>query len=281
MIIIDTIEKMKNTAELVREEGKRIGFVPTMGYLHEGHLSLMKRAKEENDFVVVSIFVNPTQFGAEEDFETYPRNLQRDRQLAERAGVDVIFHPTSKEMYPKGYKTFVQVERITEKLCGASRPGHFRGVTTVVNKLFQIVKPNKAYFGQKDGQQVVVIEQMVKDLNMDVEIISCPIVREADGLAMSSRNTYLNDAERSAALVLSRSLLMAREMIENGERNAHQIKNLIVSTIEKEPLAAIDYVEVVHGESLEPVDRIKGKLLIALAVKIGKTRLIDNILMKV
>ncbi|MFZ5968057.1 MAG: pantoate--beta-alanine ligase [Bacillota bacterium] len=281
MIIIDTIEKMKSTVDLMRKEGKTIGFVPTMGYLHEGHMSLMQRAKEENDFVVVSIFVNPTQFGVGEDFETYPRNLERDSQLAASQGVDAIFHPTAKEMYPSGYKTYVEVEGITEKLCGSSRPGHFRGVTTVVNKLFQIVRPHRAYFGQKDAQQVAVIQQMVKDLNIDVEVIPCPIVREADGLAMSSRNTYLSDTERAAALVLSRSLFMAREMIEKGERSAANIKSFIVSNIEKELLAVIDYVEVVHGESLETIDKIEGKVLMALAVKIGKTRLIDNIFMEV
>lgn len=281
MKIIRTVEEMREEVSQARREGKKIGFVPTMGYLHEGHLSLIKRAKAENEFVVVSIFVNPTQFGAGEDYETYPRDLERDAKLADSEGADVIFHPSVQEMYPKGYKTFVEVEEITTRLCGASRPGHFRGVTTIVAKLFNIIKPDRAYFGQKDAQQVVVVRQMVKDLNMDVEIIPCPIVREADGLAMSSRNTYLDDEERKAALVLSRSLFKAEEMIRNGERDAKKVKEFIEGLIGSEPKARIDYVEVVDAHTLEEIEKLKGEVLIALAVKIGKTRLIDNIRLEV
>ncbi|KXG76467.1 pantoate--beta-alanine ligase [Thermotalea metallivorans] len=282
MKIIETIAKVREAVSEARRGGKKIGFVPTMGYLHEGHLSLIKRAKEENEFVVVSIFVNPTQFGTGEDYETYPRDLARDSQLAERAGADVIFHPSVQEMYPQGYKTYVEVEGgITSRLCGASRPGHFRGVATVVTKLFHIVKPDRAYFGQKDAQQVAVIQQMVKDLNMDLEIIPCPIVREMDGLAMSSRNTYLNEEERKAALVLSRSLFGAQEMIRKGERDVQKVKEWMIDFIKDEPKASIDYVEIVDAFTLEAIEEIQGDVLIALAVKIGRTRLIDNIRLEV
>lgn len=281
MRIIDNIQEIKEAVDKINKEGKTIGFVPTMGYLHEGHQSLMKKARQENDVVILSIFVNPVQFGVGEDYETYPRNLEKDSQLAESEGVDIIFHPKTLEMYPKGYKSYVEVEEITKGLCGASRPGHFRGVTTVVTKLFNIVKPNRAYFGQKDAQQVAVILQMTKDLNMDVEIVSCPIVRESDGLAMSSRNTYLNSEERKAALVLSRTLFLAKEKIEKGEKDSNIIFDTIRSIIDSEPLAQIDYIEIVNGDSLDKIQIIEGKILIALAVRIGKTRLIDNILMEV
>ena len=281
MIIVETIREIQELINKERQQGKGIGFVPTMGYLHEGHLSLIRRAKAENSFVVVSIFVNPTQFGVGEDYETYPRDLERDAAMAKDAGADVIFHPSVKEMYPTGYKTYVEVVGITEKLCGASRPGHFKGVTTVVSKLFNIVKPDRAYFGQKDAQQVAVIQNMVLDLNMGVQVIPCPIVREEDGLAMSSRNTYLSGEERQAALILSKSLFKAVELIERGERRPEEIKDFISKEIQQQPKVNLDYVEIVHGVSLEGMDTIEGDVLIALAAKVGKTRLIDNIRMGV
>lgn len=281
MIIIETIKELKETINSHRRQGSSIGFVPTMGYLHEGHLSLIRAAKQENQLVVVSIFVNPTQFGVGEDFEAYPRNMERDAALAQSAGADVIFHPTVKEMYPDQYYTYVEVMEITNRLCGLSRPTHFRGVTTVVNKLFNIVQPDKAYFGQKDAQQVAVIEKMVKDLNMNVEVIPCPIVREADGLAMSSRNTYLTPEQRQAALILSKSLFAAQDMIQQGSRNASEIKEFIINSIKSEPLAVIDYVEVIDALTLDSITELKGSILMALAVKVGKTRLIDNIRMEV
>lgn len=281
MLIIETKKELKDLIKDCRKQGKTIGFVPTMGFLHEGHLSLIKTAKKENDFVVVSIFVNPTQFGVGEDFDAYPRNLDRDAELSESAGADVIFHPTVHEMYPDKYSTYVEVEEITNKLCGLSRPTHFKGVTTVVNKLFNIVEADKAYFGQKDAQQVAVIQRMVRDLNMNIEIIPCPIVREIDGLAMSSRNTYLTPEQRKAALILSKSLFAAQDMIMKGSRNASEIKEFIVDMIKSEPLAVIDYVEVVDTLSLDNITLVKDSVLIALAVKIGRTRLIDNILVEV
>ena len=281
MIIIKTIKEIKAIINSSKKQGSRIGFVPTMGFLHEGHLSLIRSAKKENDLVVVSIFVNPTQFGVGEDFESYPRDLDTDARLSESAGADVLFCPSISEMYPESYQTYVEVMEITNKLCGKSRPTHFKGVTTVVNKLFNIVEPHKAYFGQKDAQQVAVIQKMVRDLNMNVEVISCPIVREADGLAMSSRNTYLNPDQRSAALVLSRSIFEARDMINKGCIDAVEIKETITKMINSEPLAAIDYVEIVDALSLNDITTLKGNVLIALAVKLGRTRLIDNILLEV
>lgn len=280
MKIVNTVRETRHIIQNARKEGKTVGFVPTMGYLHEGHLSLIRRAKAENGFVVVSIFVNPTQFGEGEDFETYPRNLERDAALSESAGADLIFHPDAKEMYPAGYQTFVEVEKITAGLCGASRPGHFKGVATVVTKLFNIVKPDKAYFGQKDAQQVAVIEQMVRDLDMDLAIVPCPIVREPDGLAMSSRNTYLNSNERKAALILSQSLFKAKSLVDQGNRNAAEIRDFITAAIQSEPLAHIDYIEIVNAITLEKIDEIRGNVLIALAVEFGKIRLIDNIRME-
>lgn len=281
MIIIKTINEVKEIIGINKKQGKTIGFVPTMGFLHQGHLSLIRTAKEENDFVIVSIFVNPTQFGVGEDFESYPRDLDSDAKLSESAGADVIFCPSISEMYPKSFQTYVEVDEITNKLCGKSRPTHFKGVTTVVNKLFNIVEPHKAYFGQKDAQQVAVIQKMVDDLNMNIEVIPCPIIREADGLAMSSRNTYLNSEQRIAALILSKSLASAKDMISAGCVNAVEIKETIIKMINNEPLAAIDYVEVVDALNLSDITTLKGKVLIALAVKIGKTRLIDNILVEV
>jgi len=281
MRLIDKISDMKAIIRSNKSMGKTIGFVPTMGYLHEGHLSLAKRSVQENDFTVMSIFVNPTQFGPNEDFDKYPRDLERDLTLAEAAGVDVIFAPAVGEMYPDGYKTYVNVEDITEVLCGRSRPGHFRGVTTVVNKLFNIVEPNKAYFGQKDAQQVIVIKKMVRDLNMNLEVITCPIVREPDGLAMSSRNVYLNAEERKAAVILSKSLFEAEELIKKGEKSRKRIVEYIESAIKTEKLAVIDYVEVVSADNLETMEELRGSVLIALAVRFGKTRLIDNVIVEV
>ncbi len=281
MIIIETIKELKEIIRNNKKQGKNIGFVPTMGYLHEGHLSLIQAARKENDLVVVSIFVNPTQFGVGEDLESYPRDLARDTQLSQSAGADIIFHPAVSEMYPDNYFTYVEVNEITNRLCGLSRPTHFRGVTTVVNKLFNIVEPDKAYFGQKDAQQVAVIQKMVRDLNMNVEIIPCPIVREADGLAMSSRNTYLSPEQRQAALILSKTLFAAKEKIQQGMQDAVELKNWMLQNINSEPLANIDYVEIVDAFDLNEVKNIQGSILIALAVKFGKTRLIDNIRVEV
>ena len=260
---------------------KTIGFVPTMGYLHEGHLSLLRKARQENDIVVLSIFLNPTQFAPNEDLDKYPKDLDRDLELAESVGTDIVFFPSETVMYPEGYKTYVEVNDITKVLCGESRPTHFKGVTTVVTKLFNIVNPNKAYFGQKDAQQCLVIKQMVKDLNMDVDIVVCPIIREQDGLAMSSRNTYLNTEERTQALVLNESLQYAKQLIAKGERNALLLKDTIKEIINKKPLANIDYIEIVDTNSLNNVSEIQGEILIALAVRFGATRLIDNIIVEV
>ncbi|SNS16137.1 pantothenate synthetase [Anaerovirgula multivorans] len=280
MKIITSIDELKTIIRKEKQNGKQIGFVPTMGYLHDGHLSLIEKASIENQFVVVSIFVNPTQFGINEDFDVYPRDLERDQKIAETGGANIIFHPTTKEMYPTGYSTYVEVEKITEKLCGASRPGHFRGVTTVVAKLFHIVTPHRAYFGLKDAQQVVVIQKMVRDLNMDVQIVPCPIVREADGLAMSSRNVNLSIQDRKSALILSKSLLRAKEIVVAGERNAEIILTQIKEIIATEPTVTIDYIEILDFERFEKIDVLKGRVLIAIAAKIGKVRLIDNIILE-
>ncbi|ATW27056.1 pantoate--beta-alanine ligase [Candidatus Formimonas warabiya] len=281
MKIIKTLSEMKSYTAEKRREHQTIGFVPTMGYLHQGHLALMQAARKDCAVVIASIFVNPIQFGIGEDYEEYPRDLTRDGALAESVGVDAIFAPSVGEMYPKGYHTFVHVESLTDYLCGASRPGHFRGVTTVVAKLFNIIQPDLAYFGQKDAQQVTVIERMVEDLNMNVKIVRVPIVREEDGLAMSSRNVYLNPEERKQALVLSRSLAEAKSLVEKGERDAKVAKDRIRDMISQAPLARIDYIEIVDGRTMEPVEILRGKVLIALAVKFGKTRLIDNVLLEV
>ncbi|MCX7902905.1 MAG: pantoate--beta-alanine ligase [Caloramator sp.] len=276
MEIIRSVIKMQNKAKEILREGKTIGFVPTMGYLHDGHKSLIERARKENDIVVVSIFVNPTQFGPNEDYDRYPRDEERDKKICEAAGCDIVFIPERDDMYGGNYSTYVEVLNLTEGLCGASRPGHFRGVATVVTKLFNIVKPTRAYFGQKDAQQLAVIKRMVRDLNMDIEIVSCPIVREEDGLAMSSRNTYLDEDERKQALVLYKSLKLAEKMIEDGERDVERIKDEMIKLIKTAQDAVIDYVEFVDNQNLKPLDKIEGEVLIALAVKIGKTRLIDN-----
>jgi pantoate--beta-alanine ligase len=277
MKIIQTVAEMRK--ELKKQTGT-IGFVPTMGYLHQGHLSLVERARKENDVVVLSIFVNPLQFGPNEDYDRYPRDLDRDAELAEKAGVDFIFHPDVQEMYPEAPLTQVNVKQITERLCGKSRPGHFAGVATVVSKLFHIIQPDRAYFGLKDAQQVAVIEQMVRDLHFPVTIVPCPIVREEDGLAMSSRNVYLSPEEREQALVIYQALQQAKERVEKGELvEARDVIRFISEQIETRPLARIEYVEAVSYPKLEPVERLdRPPVLVAVAVHFGKTRLIDNFL---
>ena len=277
--VVKTVEEVRTYVKSAKREGKTVGFVPTMGFLHEGHKSLIVRAAKENDFVVVSDFVNPTQFGPNEDFEAYPRDIEKDAELCESAGADVIFNPEASEMYDNALTT-VTVDKITKVLCGASRPGHFAGVATVVSKLFNIVAPDRAYFGEKDAQQLMVIKKMVKDLNFDIEIIGCPIIREEDGLAKSSRNTYLNTEERRAALCLSRSLNLGKELIASGETSAEVVKSAIKAEIEKEPLSRIDYVEIVDLDTLESAERTDTGILTAIAVYIGKTILIDNFIIE-
>jgi pantoate--beta-alanine ligase len=282
MRVVETVSGLKAIIRAQKTAGKTIGFVPTMGYLHEGHMSLVRASVAENDFTVMSIFVNPTQFGVNEDFDKYPRDMKGDFEKAEKNGVDVLFAPSVEEMYLAGYSTYVEVTgEITAKLCGKSRPGHFRGVATVVTKLFNLAEPNKAYFGQKDAQQAAIIKKMAKELDMNLEVITCPIVREADGLAMSSRNVYLNAEERKAALVLSASLFDAEVRIKAGERNADKLLDGILKRIRSESLAQTEYVSIVNADTLEDIKQIKGKVLIALAVKFGKTRLIDNISVEV
>ena len=276
MQIVTNIEELRSIVKWWRGEGHSVGLVPTMGYLHEGHKSLIVKAVSENDRVVVSDFVNPTQFGVNEDLSSYPRDLNRDAALCEEVGADVIFHPEPEEMYFPDNCTFVDMDRLTKGLCGKTRPTHFRGVCTVVSKLFNIVTPDRAYFGQKDAQQLAVIRRMVRDMNFGITIVGCPIVREEDGLAMSSRNTYLNPKERKAALILHESLTLGEELIRAGEKDAVKVKNAIVKHMKTEPLARIDYVEIVDGETLEPAETIEGLILAATAVYIGKTRLIDN-----
>ncbi|NLL19381.1 MAG: pantoate--beta-alanine ligase [Clostridia bacterium] len=281
MELIKTIDQMRSWTESQRQAGKTIGFVPTMGYLHEAHLSLVEKARAQNDTVVMSIFVNPMQFGPQEDFATYPRDLDRDCRLAEGAGVDVIFHPEPGEIYPQYPPlTAVEVKGITECLCGKSRPGHFTGVATVVLKLFNIVQPHRAYFGQKDYQQLLVIRQMVADLNLPVIIEPVPIKREEDGLAMSSRNAYLSPAERQEALALSQALQMCKNMYSNGELRVSLLIEAMKARILQEPSAVIDYIEIRHATTLAPLTEITGPAVVALAVRIGKTRLIDNLLLE-
>ena len=276
MNIVKTISEVRNEVKNWRKQGMSVGLVPTMGYLHEGHKSLIERACKENDKVVVSVFVNPTQFGPGEDLATYPRDIQRDAALCEDAGAALIFNPEPEEMYFDDFHTYVTMESLSDELCGKTRPIHFRGVCTVVSKLFHIVAPDRAYFGQKDAQQLAIIKRMVRDLNFDIEIVGCPIVREEDGLAKSSRNTYLNPEERKAALVLSKAVYLGQELIQKGERNADVIVEKMKQLIEEEPLAKIDYVQAVYAVSIQPVAEIKGTVLVAMAVYIGKTRLIDN-----
>ncbi len=280
MEIFYKINEVRERINAWKREGFSIGFVPTMGYLHEGHKSLMEAARANNDKVVVSIFVNPMQFAPTEDLESYPRDLQKDSQLCESVGVDLIFHPEPEEMYPDGFCSYVDMNGLTTELCGKSRPIHFRGVQTVVLKLFNIVKPDRAYFGQKDAQQLAVIKRMVKDLSVDTEIVGCPIIRESDGLAKSSRNTYLNFEERKASLILSRSLKLGRELIESGETGSKAIIKAISDSINTEPLAKIDYVDVVDFDTITPVEKIGKSVLVAIAVYIGKTRLIDNFIIE-
>ena len=280
MKIVSTINEVREQVKEWKKEGNTIGFVPTMGYLHEGHASLIDAARKNNGKVVVSIFVNPIQFGPNEDLDSYPRDLEHDAKLCEEHGVDLIFHPTPEEMYGDNFYTFVDMDVLTKELCGLSRPVHFRGVCTVVSKLFNIVTPDNAYFGQKDAQQLAVIRHMVNDLSFGIEIVGCPIIREEDGLAKSSRNTYLSEDERKAALVLSRSLKEGRKLVEDGEKDAAKVKKTITDIIEKEALAKIDYVEVVDWNTLEPVEKIDGPVLTAIAVYIGKTRLIDNFIVE-
>lgn len=277
MQIIETIPRMSVAVRLLKKDGKSIGFVPTMGYLHEGHLSLVRTAKKHNDIVVMSIFVNPLQFGPREDLDKYPRDLERDERMANQAGVDIIFYPQAREMYPAGFSTYVTVEKLTDGLCGKSRPGHFRGVTTVVAKLFGIVKPDIAYFGQKDAQQAIVIRKMAEDLNMGVDIKILPTVREKDGVAMSSRNVHLSKKERNDAGVLYATLNSAKKAIEGGEKNPAKIIKMMETAIRARPTARIDYVSIVDIKDLKPVRKISDGALIALAVYFGKTRLIDNV----
>jgi pantoate--beta-alanine ligase len=278
MEVVEAVSELRSKIKEYKKQGKTIGFVPTMGFLHEGHLSLMHRAKSETDIVIASIFVNPTQFGPNEDYESYPRDMERDQDLCEKAGVDFLFTPKVEEMYPEGYSTFVEVAGdLTRQLCGRTRPGHFRGVTTIVAKLFNMTSPDFAYFGKKDAQQVVVIEKMVRDLNMDITIVPCPIIREEDGLAMSSRNAYLSGEDRQSACVLSQSLFAAVQKIHEGEKDPVMIKQFLIEKINHIEQTQIDYVEVVHSKTLQSVPQIEGNILIALAVKLGNTRLIDNV----
>ena len=277
MKIVGTVKEVREQVKEWKKQGLSVGFVPTMGYLHEGHKSLMDAARKGNDKVVVSIFVNPMQFGPTEDLATYPRDLNHDAALCESAGVDLIFHPEAEERYEKDFCSFVDMTGLTEGLCGKTRPIHFRGVCTVVNKLFNIVTPDHAYFGQKDGQQLAVIKRMVRDLNMDIEIVGCPIVREEDGLAKSSRNTYLSSEERKAALILSKTVALGKELAKT-EKDANKVVEAMKKNIETEPLAKIDYVEAVDALSMAPVEKLEGTCMLAMAVYIGKTRLIDNTL---
>ncbi len=281
MEVCRTVGEVRAAVRRHRERGAKIGFVPTMGYFHEGHLSLMRRARAECGAVVVSIFVNPLQFGPREDLAEYPRDLERDLRMAREVGVDVVFTPADEEMYPPGYCTYVEVLGLTEKLCGLSRPGHFRGVTTVVAKLFNIVQPDVAYFGQKDAQQAVVIQRMVRDLNMPLEVVVLPTVREADGLAMSSRNVYLSPEERQAALVIPRSLARAVEAVKGGERNVAVLREMVRGMIAAEPRAQIDYVEIYGWPDLEPLTVLTDRALLAVAVRFGRARLIDNVVLEV
>lgn len=279
MRVIEDIQQMQKISTVLKKEGKRIGFVPTMGYLHEGHISLIKRAKEENDVVVVSIFVNPIQFGKNEDFDRYPRDFKRDLDIcAKDNNVDYLFYPSYNQMYPEGYKTYVEVEKLSNILCGAFRPGHFKGVATVVLKLFNIVQPDNAYFGKKDYQQFKIIQQMVRDLNLTVNVIGCPTVREPDGLAMSSRNSYLSSAERESALYISKALFKMKEEFESGTRDVSMLIDIGRSILQQAPLLReIQYLEIVDSEDLQPKKIAQKGDVILLAVYIGQTRLIDNI----
>lgn len=276
MKIAYTVEDVKSQVRQWKKEGFTVGLVPTMGYLHEGHESLIKRAVAENDRVVVSVFLNPTQFAPNEDLASYPRDFEADTKLCEGAGAALVFHPEPSEMYAEDACTFVDMTAVTKELCGKSRPIHFRGVCTVVNKLMNISMADRAYFGQKDAQQLAVIRRMVRDLNMNVEVVGCPIIREADGLAKSSRNTYLSEEERKAGLVLSQAVKLGQKLVAEGEKSAAAVTGAMSELISAEPLAKIDYVSMVSWDSVEPVETIEGPVLVAMAVYIGKTRLIDN-----
>lgn len=282
MQVFNTVNDMQNWCKDKKRQGMTVGLIPTMGYLHAGHLSLVKEAARRCDIVVVSIFVNPTQFGPSEDFADYPRDIEHDSKLLEEEKVDAIFAPLVRDMYREGYNSWVEVQgEITTKLCGATRIGHFKGVTTVVSKLFNICQPDMAFFGQKDAQQAMIIEKMVHELNFPLTIVRVPIMREADGLALSSRNVYLSDEQRQQALVLNRSLIKARQLVEAGERSATQLKQVIREVIAAAPQAKIDYVEIYDADNLGDVEEIKSRVLIALAVKFGNTRLIDNLIVEV
>jgi len=278
MKVINSISEMQNVSNELRLKGRSLSFVPTMGFLHAGHLSLMRLAREKADVLIVSIFVNPTQFEPGEDFDRYPRDIEQDEQLCEQELVDILFYPEKDLMYPDDFKTFILTENLSNLLCGVTRPVHFRGVTTIVAKLFNIVKPHFAVFGQKDAQQALILRRMVIDLNFDIELIIAPIIREPDGLAMSSRNQYLNEDERQDALVLNQALNIAEKMIASGEKNSKTIKAEMMRMIHFAPLVNLDYLEIVDYNSLEPVDRIGENTLIAIAARIGSTRLIDNII---
>ena len=276
MKIVSTVEQVREEVKKWRQQGLTVGLVPTMGYLHEGHKSLIDKAVAQNDKVVVSVFVNPIQFGPTEDLATYPRDLERDAALCEDAGAALIFHPEKEDMYLDDFCTYIDMDGLTKGLCGKTRPIHFRGVCTVVGKLFNIVHPDRAYFGQKDAQQLAVVRRMVRDLNFDLEIVGCPIIREEDGLAKSSRNTYLSEEERKAAVILHKGLVKGEEMVSAGEKDVKKVLDAITEIIESEPLARIDYVEAVDFDNIETIDTIEGSVLVAVAVYIGKTRLIDN-----
>ena len=279
---LKNVDDVRKAVAEWRSKGETVGLVPTMGYLHAGHQSLIKKSVEQNDHTVVSVFVNPIQFGPNEDLEAYPRDLARDAELCETTGADMIFNPEPEEMYKDGFVSFVDMNGLTNHLCGLSRPVHFRGVCTVCTKLFNIVTPDRAYFGQKDAQQLAVIKRMVKDLNMPLEIVGCPIVREEDGLAMSSRNTYMNDEERKAALILSKSIKLGQKLIEEGERNAEVVRTEMTKLLQSEPMADVEYVNVVNNLTMEDIDTVEGDILVAIAVKINnKVRLIDNFMMTV
>lgn len=281
MELLGTVASVRRYVEGAKRQGQSIGLVPTMGYLHEGHLSLARAAREQNDVVIMSIFVNPTQFGPQEDLEQYPRDLERDLELATATGVNAVFYPTVEEMYPSGYASYVQVEGLTGVLCGASRPGHFRGVATVVSKLFNIVQPDRAYFGSKDYQQLVVIKRMVADLNFPLEIVSVATVREADGLAISSRNKYLTPSQRRSAGVLYQSLTLGAMLIRSGERRPEVVQEAMAAEILSRPETQVDYIAVSDAGTLKPLTTINGRVLLALAVRVGNTRLIDNLTLEV
>lgn len=276
MKLVHTVNEVREQVKKWRKEGLTVGLVPTMGFLHEGHQSLIAASVKENDRTVVSVFVNPTQFGPNEDFEAYPRDIEKDSSLCESTGADLIFNPEPEEMYPEGFCTYTNITGLSDALCGKSRPIHFKGVCTVVSKLFNIVGADKAYFGEKDAQQLAIIRRMVRDMNIPVEIVGCPIIREADGLAKSSRNTYLNPEERKAALILSKAIFAGKDMVENGEKDANKVVSAMTEIIKSEPLAEIDYVEMVDMNTMKNIDNVGGTVLCAIAVKIGKTRLIDN-----